>query len=433
VFKGRTATAKRQQKSQPPLAALSLGTANTVCVIAMPDPEAASGLRVLGTGRVASVGMKAGLPVDLDGAERSVRLAVTEAEKAADLSIDTVTLVASGGGLSSRILQASVPVDGMVSESHIIAVSQKARAGAHDTTRSLIYAAPLHYSVDNGHALSDPRRMYAQELTLRLTTVLGHAPSLKNLAQVVSRAHLKIDAVIASPFAAAKGVLLQEEMLAGALVLDFGAGSTGIAVFAEGGLIHLESLPVGAGLVTSDLARGLHTTQSVAERIKTSEANLLLDELTAAQKISAPRIGEDGRLAAGQSSRGQIASYCGPRLEETLQMTIKRFKASGQMRAPISRVVLTGGGSHFKGLRELAEDVLRAPVRMGLDTLLPGLCEREENGIFAAAAGALRLRASGLIAVNAAELNAEGTTGEKRAANEGRGFNGALHWLKENF
>lgn len=435
-----TSRSKRSGKSVnplPPLAVVSLGTANTICVIARRDPGSPSGLEVLGVGRASTTGLAAGLPVDLAGAQLSVRIATERAEQQAGVAIDSVSLVVSGGGLSSRILQAGIPVNGKVTEEHVRQVNVTVRAGLTDTNRSVIYAAPLNYSVDRGAPIYDPRDMFAQDLSLRMTAVMGHTPSLKNLAQVVMQAGLKLDAVIASPLAAAQGVLVQEEARSGAMVIDMGAGSTGLAILSEGGLVHLETLPLGSRLVTSDLARGLHTAESAAERIKVNEADLLLDTATLEQKIVVPCYGSDGKLAASECTRGQLASFCGPRLEEIFQMAARRVKASGQVRGAPARIVLTGGGSHLRGVRELAEDVFGAPVRLAMDTLLPGLCKPEEIGLFAATAGALRLRASGLIAANpqGAGLGeaSQGIAQRAGTRKAGLGLPKAISWLRENF
>ena len=60
--------------------------------------------------------------------------------------------------------------------------------------------------------------------------------------------------------------LVEDEINLGATVIDMGAGTTSVAVFYDGHLIHADSVPIGGAHVTSDIARGLSTPLAHAER-----------------------------------------------------------------------------------------------------------------------------------------------------------------------
>ena len=57
----------------------------------------------------------------------------------------------------------------------------------------------------------------------------------------------------------ALSTLADDEADVGAAVIDFGAGTTTIAVFGDGRFVHADGFALGGNHVTMDLARGLST------------------------------------------------------------------------------------------------------------------------------------------------------------------------------
>ena len=74
----------------------------------------------------------------------------------------------------------------------------------------------------------------------------------------------------------------------GAVVLDLGAGTTGVARFADGRLQELATLPLGAHHVTQDLAFGLSTGRAQAERLKTLYGSVLVRAGDSRQHLEVP-------------------------------------------------------------------------------------------------------------------------------------------------
>jgi cell division protein FtsA len=422
---------QRRKGSEPEVfAALSLGSAHTVCVIVRRDPEVAAGLSLLGAACVQTRGVKAGVVTDLEGAERSVRLAVEQAERQAETRINAVTLVVSGGGLQSRQMTAEVDLGGQAADTgHARKALEAARTSLQDPSRRLMHCTPLHYVLDGQPGVQDPRGLFGQKLGITVVGVSGHEASLRNLMQAVTSTDLAVETVVAAPYATAHGVLVRADLSAGVLVVDMGAGLTGLALFDRGGLAFLDTLPVAAGHITSDLAKGLHTNAAIAEKIKLDHADLLCSQEAASRPVEIARLGEDGRVEAGRTSLGMIAACCGPRLEETFSMALRRLKAAGIGRHAVQRVVLSGGGAQLKGVRELAEDILRLPVRVSAERLLPNLCEPHQSGFYAAAVGALRLRAAGQLSALAGDHPEIAGGAESGAESSWRR---AFRWVKDN-
>jgi len=425
----RSTVRDRAQGRGTVMAALDIGSSKITCMIARRADATNGEPRVAGAGAQATKGVRAGAVVDLDGLERSIRLAVEQAERAADLRITDVVLGVAGPDLRSDIVRAKLPMGGReVTAQHVRDVRVAALEGFQPQGREVLHSAALGFSVDGTAGIKDPRGMFAETLTASFLVVSAPTAGLRNIVQCVSRSHLNVSAILAAPFAAGLACLVEDEAEQGAMVIDFGAGVTSAAAFWDGGLLHVETLPMGGARATSDLAQGLGTTFAAAERIKVQYGAVGFTDAGALEMIEAPRLGQDGRLEAHQCSRAEIAQILRPRIEEIMELMDGRLsKASASGRPLPRRIVLTGGSSQLACLKELAEDVFRAPVRLAKPANVKGLGETYSSPAFAAAAGLLRWELMG-------GPDAMRANGDRIASDQGGSLaKQVFGWVQKNF
>jgi cell division protein FtsA len=226
-------------------------------------------------------------------------------------------------------------------------------------------------------------------------------------------------------------VLSAEEREAGALVLDLGAGSIGIAAYAGEGLVHAETIQAGGVRLTRDLALKLQTTFAAAERVK-----LAFGAVGAAcdprEAVQAPKLGLDGRLEAATTLRGVITDTLTPRLTEMLLIARERLARAGFAGAAgPQRAVLVGGGALVPGVRDLAVETLGMPVRIGRPFELCGFDRGEAGPAYAAAAGLLRYRLDNPT-LDDVDDHFQPTLAHAAALMRNTAVN-AWTWLRENF
>jgi cell division protein FtsA len=411
------------------MAALDIGSSKVTCMISRRGDATDGEPRVAGAGAQGTKGVRSGAVVDLDNLERSIRLAVEQAERAADVRITDVVLGVSGPDLRSDVVRARLPMGGReITPQHIRDARIAALESFQSQGREILHSAPLGFTVDSTGGIKDPRGMFAESLTASFLVVSAPTAGLRNIVQCVSRAHLQPTAILAAPFASGLACLVEDEAEQGAMVIDFGAGVTSAAAFCDGGLIHVETLPMGGSRATSDLAQGLGTTFAAAERMKTLYGAVGLSEVGALDMVEAPRLGPDGRLEAHQCAKADIAQVLRPRIEEILELMDGRLsKASASGRPLPRRIVLTGGSSQLPCLQELAEDVFRAPVRLAKPANVKGLGETYSSPAFAAAAGLLRWDLMG-------GPDPSRSSGDRAAMDHGSGLmKRVFGWVQENF
>jgi len=226
-------------------------------------------------------------------------------------------------------------------------------------------------------------------LAARLHMVDAAQFSLRNLGACLLRCDLEVEELVSAPFAAGLATLVEDEKRLGATVIDMGGGTTSMAVFADGHLLHTAQLPVGGWNVTNDLARGLSTPLVHAERLKALHGGVLSAPDDERELLAVPLVGEDEDHIA-RVPRAMVVNIVRPRLEETFELAKEQLAAAGLSSQDIGRrVVLTGGASQLVGARELAAHVLDRQVRLGRPHAVAGLPEAASGPAFATTLGLL--------------------------------------------
>jgi len=248
---------------------------------------------------------------------------------------------------------------------------------------------------------------------------------LRDLKLLAERCHLEISSLVVAPYASGLSTLVEDEMDLGVTLIDLGGGSTDVAVFYDGHMIHTDQVPVGGNHVTNDIARGLSTSAAHAERLKTLHGSAVAGPDDEHAMVSVPRVGESGADAMQQIPRSMLIGIIQPRIEETLELVRDRLRASGLSRTAGRRAVLTGGGALLTGVREHTARVLDKQVRVGRPLGVHGLAEATEGPTFAAAAGLLAYAQRGSRAGHLENMAGSGAA-DGRMQRMGR-------WFKENF
>lgn len=376
---------------------LDIGTSKIACLIGRLRPveagEALPGrthkVEVLGIGHQRARGVKAGGVVDMEAAEKAIRLAVDAAERMAEARVESLIVTLSAGRLASDSFNATVSVPGR--PVHDGDVSRVLRAGsAHSVRphRTVLHSLPVGYALE-GARVQDPRGMVGTELGVDMHVVTATPSTVSNLVLCVERCHLQVDAVVAAPYASGLATLADDEAEIGVTVVDMGAGTTTVAVFSNGRFVHVDALAVGGHHVTMDIARGLSTPLEYAERLKTLQASVFGVSSDERDMIPIQIVGEDEQDLTHHIPKSQLVKIVKPRVEEILELVGERLKASGHAGDAGRRVVLTGGACQLNGLPELASRILGRQVRIGRPLGIRALPEAAKGPSFAAAAGLL--------------------------------------------
>lgn len=416
---------------------LDIGTTKVSCVIARLEPGDASEAmrgqthrcRVLGIGHQRSRGLKGGVIIDMDQAERTVRAAIDAAERMAGTTVESAVVAMTGGRIGSQHFMAEVATSGRAIQDRDVERAMNA-ATLHSVGqgRAVIHSLPTAYRLDGNAAVKEPRGMIADRLSVDMHVASADTAAARNLMLAVERGHLEVEAVVATPYASGLAVLEADEAEQGVVVFDCGGGTTSAAVFRGGCLQHVDAIAVGGHHVTMDIARGLTMRLEDAERLKSLAVSCYDDTTADREMITVPQFGDDERSTAAYVPRSHVTRIVRPRVEEILELMRDRLRNAGFGSILNRGVVLTGGASQLSGLQPLAQGILAKHVRLGRPLAIKGMPESAKSPAFAATVGLLIYpQVAGLEHLGAGRGGAAQSTGtDGYLSRMGR-------WLKDSF
>lgn len=407
------------------VAALDIGSSKVCCVIAKISRD--KRINVVGYGYNASKGIKNGIVTDINQATLSVCNAVETAEQMANERIDRVIVNISGDKIKSTVKEATISINKNrpVNENDINKVIEKGINKINVEDYELIHCLPTNYRLDMGDEIKDPRNIYGENLSVNI--LLGLIPDIqfKNISTVIENAHLEIAEKAFSAYASGLSCLVDDEKEIGATIIDIGGGTTNIATFKHGYPVYFSSLGVGGNNVTNDIAWGLTTSFTHAERLKTLHGCAFLTSKDKEETINVYPVGEEDDSLIKQVPRAELINIITPRIEETFELINKKLTEHGLKDISSHRVVLTGGGSQLSGIREVASMVLDKQVRLGRPKNILNLPDNLYTPSFSTAVGLL------LFALNYTEKKPNKIISKPSGSNSG--FGKIFEWIKQNF
>ncbi|WPU65481.1 cell division protein FtsA [Peredibacter starrii] len=381
------------------IVALDIGTTKVCTLIAH---KSAKNLEILGVGSHPSHGLKKGSVVNIEKTVESIRTSIEEAKLMAGIEdLESATVGIAGNHIYCFNSSGVVPVKNKeINQSDVDRVVEAAKAVLIPSDREILHVIPQEFKVDNTVGIKNPIGMCGSRLEVNVHIVTGKTPLIHNLVKCVEQAGLNANEVILQPIASSRSVLSNEEKELGVVLIDIGGGTTDVAVWKDGSLLHSQIIPLGGNHFTNDLAVALKIPHNEAERIKLAHGTVL----------KAAQLNETYLTVQGLSgtrprevSLSFIAEVLGARAEELFSVVRELILEKNLHGEITGGFVLTGGGALIKNLPELAEFILEKPVKMGYPTAFGGMTTAMQHPKFSTVLGLLQESKHASVAVTREE------------------------------
>ncbi len=346
-------------------------------------------LRIVGVGVVTSAGIRRGIIVDIEEAIKAINESVELAERMAGSAVNRAFVSIGGNEISLENSKGVVAVgraDGEVEENDINRVIAEAQAIALPMNKDILHIIPKKYRLDDQDNIKNPLGMRGVRLEVEALVVESSASHMKNLTKAFYQAGIEIEDIALEPLASAKSVLTKKQKELGVVLINIGGGTTSLAVFEEGEILHTAILPIGAGHITNDVAIGLRTSIEVAEKVKLEYGSALCRDINRKEEID---LSQFDSQEYGYVSRHHVAEIIEARLREILEMAQSELQKIGKAGLLPAGGVLAGGGAKLPFVSELAKDVLGLPIQVGFPQGFSGVLDKVDDPAFATAAGLL--------------------------------------------
>jgi cell division protein FtsA len=342
---------------------LDIGTSSIKIVVAQ-KKAASNGLEILYAGQKPSRGVRRGVVVDAENAAKCIADAVKDAELAVGRDLVGAYTSVNGGHIFCTASHGLVSVsraDGNISAEDVDRVLQAARTISLSSNKEIVDVYPREFIVDGESGVKDAIGMKGVRLEAEVLIVAGFSPYLKNSDQAVLQGGLEVLDRAPVVIAAAAAGLSDRQKELGAAILDIGAGTSSLAVYEEGDLLHLAVLPVGSSNITNDIAIGAKTDVETAERLKIEKGVCIFKG--ADKKI---RLGGENEKSGGAVfSQRLISKIIQERTAEIFDLANKELKKIGRDKRLPAGIVLTGGGVKLAGIEDVAKKIFQLTVSVG--------------------------------------------------------------------
>lgn len=364
---------------------LDVGTTKVCTIVGLQHPN--QELEIIGIGTHPSYGLKKGSVVNIDKTVRSIQNSLEEARLMAGVNITSATIGIAGSHIYSFNSSGVVAIKGKeITQDDVDRVLEAAKAVVIPSDRDILHVIPQEFRVDNTTGIKNPIGMCGVRLEAHVHIVTGSIPLIQNLVKCVEQTGIDAEHVTLQPLASSEAVLSYEEKELGVVLVDIGGGTTDIAVWKEGSLVHSQIIPIGGNHFTNDLAVALKIPHNEAERIKINHGSVLAEQLNQSAHITVQGL---SGTKPREVQLSVVAEVLGARAEELFDVVRAMVDDKKLMNDVSGGFVLTGGGALIKGMPELGEYILMRSCKIGFPIPFGGMTNIMQNPKYSTVLGLL--------------------------------------------
>ena len=346
---------------------LDIGTTKIVAMIGIVNEY--QKLKIIGVGKSKSLGVHRGVVNNISQTIQSIQGAIHEAENNSNEKIDKVVVGIAGQHIRSLQHSDYITRDNsneVIVKSDIDKVINQVYKLVMMPGEEIIHVLPQEFKIDGQSEIKEPIGMFGGRLEANFHVVVGQVSSIKNIARCVKSSGIDFDGITLEPLASADAVLSREEKEAGVALIDIGGGTTDLAIFKDSIIRHTSVIPFGGNIITEDIKEGCSIIEKQAELLKIKFGSAWPGENKDNEIVSIPGLrGRDPK----EISIKNLSKIIHARVVEIIEqvyMEIKNYGHEEQKKKLIAGIVLTGGGSQLKHLKQLVEYVTGMDTRIGL-------------------------------------------------------------------
>ncbi|MGC9611081.1 MAG: cell division protein FtsA [Minisyncoccia bacterium] len=373
------------------ITALDIGTSQVKGIVAEKRKDGL--ISVISAFKQPMSGFRRGVLVDVEDATQILHGITNDLKRISKKAVQNVFVSVQSEQVKARTSRGVAAVargDREIQSEDIDRVIQASRAVKLMPNSIVLHNITREFFVDDVGDISDPLGMNGSRLEVATLIIEGFSPQVTVLLKTLERLNIGVGGLIFNPLASSRSVLSKKQKELGAVMLDFGAGMTSIAVFEENKVLHVRSLPVGSNYITNDIAIGLKISIDMAEKLKMNFGCALAKNINRRESISLAEV--DGK-SEGEISRHFLSEIIEVRLTEILELVKDELKTLGRDVQLPAGAIITGGGVKLAGVADLVKQELKLPVQTGFpdlsgfEVMNPAHREMMDDPEFAAAVG----------------------------------------------
>ena len=371
---------------------LDIGTTKIVAMVGQKNKF--NKVEIIGIGKSKSLGVHRGVVNNITQTIQSIQEAVSEAELKSSAEIKNVVVGIAGQHI--RSIQHSDYItrknpEEVIDENDVEKLINQVYKLVMLPGEEIIHVLPQEFKVDGQAEIKEPIGMYGGRLEANFHVVVGQVSSIKNIGRCIKSADLKMERITLEPIASSDAVLSEEEKEAGVALVDIGGGTTDLAIFKDGIIRHTSVIPFGGNVITEDIKEGCSIIQKQAELLKIKFGSAWPGENKETEIVSIPGLRGHEPKEISLKTLSKIINARIVEIIEQVFLEIKNYGHDEQKKKLIAGIVITGGGSQLKHLKQLVEYITGMDTRIGYpnEHLAGDSVDNQSSPVFSTAVGLL--------------------------------------------
>jgi cell division protein FtsA len=367
------------------VAALDIGTTKLACIIAEISDK---NIRVVGYGYRQSVDISSSAINDMKLAQLAITKTIADAEKMAGFNISKLVVNISGLRLESVTKLVTNKISSkIVNNSDIMALVSDIKTNFKNNKKEIIHLIPLEYKIDHNTKVTNPRYMSGDYLSGKFYIISVQNSIIKNIENCMKFSTISVNNYISDAYAASLGVMNENELNFGTLVIDIGGNSTSYSIIIDNKLYFIGNCALGGIHITRDIAMMLNVNLDIAENIKLLNNSLVISPIEEKELIKFKLDDDVYPTKLIQLTKVELKNIMLARLEEIIIMVKKDLEENGYSSYAINNIILSGGVANMIGIEKLVEDIFGKNVSIGYPVGIKNLQKDLNNPSFSVALG----------------------------------------------
>ena len=358
-------------------AGLNIGNSKISCIVC--DYKNSNTIKILSLINIPNKDLKKNIIINYSNLLDDIKKLIVDSEKVSQTKLHSININIPSIDSFSEYYDSEILADNeKITELHLKKIINKSDYFKKNENFYQVLNNIISYELDNKLIYSDPVGNYANKIKIYFYRLLLHKKFVNNVLNLARDLKLNVDYCIPSPLSSSLSTLSYDEKKLGTICIDLGHTTTSTGIFQNNNFIFGDAFLVGSNNITNDIARGISTTLSSAERLKTLYGSVISSPSDEHEIIEVPLIsGEKNQF--NQINRSTIIAIIKPRIEETLEIVWQNIKQNNLHNKKIKNLVLTGGGAQLEGITEYAKQIFSSNVRIGKPLELLDLDEKISN------------------------------------------------------
>lgn len=367
------------------VAALDIGSTKLACVIAEISDK---NIRIVGYGYRQSIGISSSAITDMKLAQLAITRTIADAERMAGFNISKLAVNVSGLRLSSDTKLVTNKISSnIVNNSDIMSLVSDIKTDSKNNKKEIIHLIPLEYAIDNNTKVTNPRYMSGDYLSAKFYIISSQNSIIKNIENCMRLSTISINNYISDAYAASLGVISEDELNFGTLVIDIGGNSASFAIIVDNKLHHIGNCRLGGIHITRDIASILNVSVNIAESIKLLNNSLIISPIEEKEQINFKFDNNDYPSKLMQLTKIELKNIIVARLEEIINIVKNNLDKSSYSSYAINNIILSGGVSNMIGIEKLVSNIFGKNAVIGSHHRIKNLQKDLNNPSFSVVLG----------------------------------------------